>query len=359
MKPDPAGTGLPAAAATTLRPRWAITSRNNALGFGTFLALWALGPFVFSDYWLQIITTTAIYSVVAAGLGILMGRVGLFSLGQIALLAVGAWFALRIGYLDIVPFPVLLLLAGLITAVVGIVIGLPALRLDGLYLALITLMAAAVVTLVLTAVGLPNGGTGLLGFDASAPTKSVVERPDWLTSVADYFRFTFLVVLLMFGLAAAHVRGRPRRAWATIRQSHAAALATGINVSLYKMWAFALAAFMTGVAGGLLAASAGGVSIYQFPVQQSIMLVAAVMISGAGRFWGAVVAAFFMQFMAAIMNMLHVPSEFLTIMFGFGVMQTLLGSPEGVVEQMPKDLKRLGGFIGRTVLRRPGKAAAA
>ena len=81
----------------------------------------------------------------------------------------------------------------------------------------------------------------------------------------------------MFLLALVHVRGKPGRAWAAIRQSEPAALAAGVNITLYKLWAFALAAFITGVAGGLLAANVGEVFTYQFPTSQNIELLAVVL----------------------------------------------------------------------------------
>ena len=99
-------------------------------------------PSLLSLYWIDVLTATAIYSVVALGLGLLMGRVGLVSLGQIAILALGAWVAARIDFATSLPFPIVILLAGLVTMGLGTLVGLPALRLSGLYLALITLMLA-------------------------------------------------------------------------------------------------------------------------------------------------------------------------------------------------------------------------
>ena len=101
--------------------------------------------------------------MVAAGLVVLYGRVGMISLGQIALLAIGTWTATRLSFGIDLPFPVLLLVTGAITCVIGVLIGLPALRLSGLYLALITLMAAGAVNVVLTAIDFPNGGGGFTG----------------------------------------------------------------------------------------------------------------------------------------------------------------------------------------------------
>src|SRR5262249_37888242 len=129
-----------------------------------FLGLLLLLPVILSGFWLQILTVVSIYSIVTLSLALLVGRVGMYSLGQIALLAVGGWVALRLGFGTSLPYPAILLLTGLITGVIGTLIGLPALRLSGLYLALITLMAAAAITLALQATNFPNGGSGFLGY---------------------------------------------------------------------------------------------------------------------------------------------------------------------------------------------------
>src|SRR4051794_2423022 len=122
-----------------------------------------------SSYWVDVCTSVAVYSVVALGLNLLMGRVGLVSLGQIAVLALGSWVAARLTFASGLPFPLVLLGAGLVTMVLGTLIGLPALRLSGLYLALITLMLAGAITVALRATNFPNGGKGFLRHPEASP----------------------------------------------------------------------------------------------------------------------------------------------------------------------------------------------
>ena len=114
-------------------------------------------------------TQVAVYSMVALGLGVLVGRVGLVSLGQVAVLAVGAWVGARLLFAPAQPYLLMLLEAGVVTMAPA-PIGLPALRLRGLYLALITLMLAGVITVVLATVNFPNGGGGFLGYNGSRCT---------------------------------------------------------------------------------------------------------------------------------------------------------------------------------------------
>src|SRR3954464_15081700 len=242
---------------------------------GILLFVLLILPSLLSGYWTNVCTAVAIYSVVALGLGMLMGRTGLVSLGQIAILALGCWVAARLFFATSLPFPIILLLTGLITMVLGTLVGLPALRLSGLYLALITLMLAGAITIALRATNFPNGGSGFLGYNSES--SQPIRRPAIAMTDTTYLRYVVVVCLVMFALALWHVRGKPGHAWAAIRQSEPAAIAAGVNITRYKLWAFALASFMTGVAGGLLAGDVGRLYAISFPTQQSIVLLAVVL----------------------------------------------------------------------------------
>jgi branched-chain amino acid transport system permease protein len=310
------------------------------------VALLALQPLL-SAYWTDVLTAVAIYSVVALSLGLLMGRVGLVSLGQIAVLALGAWVAAKLAFATSIPFPLVLLITGLVTMVLGTLVGLPALRLSGLYLALITLMLAGAITVVLTATNFPNGGPGFLSHTESSFGNPAVRRPALANGDSAYYRYVVIVAALMFGLALWHVRSRPGRAWAAIRQSEPAALAAGVNLTLYKLWAWALASFMTGVAGALLAAEVGKLYTYQFPTRDSITLLAVVLMGGIYSLWGALVAGALMKLLPALLDSWGLPADLLTILFGIGVLQVLLTAPAGLAAQVPKDLARLGRLVAR------------
>ncbi len=319
-------------------------------------ALFVLPSFVGAD-WITTFTSVAIYSVVALGLGILYGRVGMISLGQIALLVVGVWVATRLSYGTGLPFPLLLLASGAVACGVGVLIGLPALRLSGLYLALITLMAAGAVSVVLTTINFPNGGHGFTGRTTSINFSGLepVRRPSMATTDGAYYRYAVIVCALMFLLALLHVSSKPGRAWASIRESEPAALAAGVHVTLYKLWAFALASFMAGVAGCLLAAQVGQPTAQSFQTQDSLTLLATVLIGGIFSIWGAVVAGAFNQLVPFIFQaQWGVNPNFLLIIFGVGLLQVLLTAPGGLVDQMPKDLAKLGRLVGRRLRRTAG-----
>ena len=157
----------------------------------------------------------------------------------------------------------------------------------------------------------------------------------------------------MFVLVLAHIRTRPGRAWAAIRQSEPAALAAGINTTFYKLWAFALASFITGVAGGVLAGAVHYLYSIGFPTQDSITLLAVVLMGGAYSLWGAVIAALLSSSCPALLNNWGVSADWLTILFGIGVLQVLTTAPAGLADQVPKDLRPAGPPAGPPPARRP------
>jgi branched-chain amino acid transport system permease protein len=339
----------PTAAGRTLEVERGNVVRAVVIVALLFFVLFGLPAFTGAD-WITTFTSVAIYSVAALGFGILYGRVGLISLGQVALLTIGCWVGARLSYATALPFPLLLLAAGGITCAIGVLVGLPALRLSGLYLALITLMFAGATTVVLAVTDFPSGGGGFKGRSATGQLTTEtppVRRPSWATADTAYFRYTVIVCAILFLFALLHVATKPGRAWASIRESEPAALATGVNITLYKLWAFALASFITGVAGCLLAAQVGVPRAITFQTQDSLTLAAAAMIGGIFSLWGAIVAGIFQQLIPFLFQaQWGWNSNLVLILFGVGLLQVLLTAPGGLSQQLPKDLARLGRLAG-------------
>ena len=336
-----------------MSPISAYLERGVAVRAAIAVVLLAVAIFVLPQIagadWITTFTSVAIYSVVALGFGILYGRVGLISLGQVALLTIGCWVGTRIAYATSLPFPLLLLLAGVITCAIGVLVGLPALRLSGLYLALITLMFAGATTIALSVTDFPNGGGGFTGratTGALSTSTPGVRRPSWAVGDVAYYRYTVIVCAILFLIALIHVAAKPGRAWATIRESEPAALATGVNITLYKLWAFALASFVTGVAGYLLAAQVGVPRAITFQTQDSLTLAATALIGGIFSIWGAIIAGAFNQLLPLLFQaQWGLNPNFLLILFGIGLLQVLLTAPGGLVDQFPKDLANLARLI--------------
>jgi branched-chain amino acid transport system permease protein len=286
-------------------------------------------PATLGSYWVANFTQMAIFAPLAASAGMLYGRVGLVSLGQVAPFGLGTWVTMRLGFATSIPYPAMLIIGGLVAMVLGVLIGLPALRVSGLYLALVTLMLVAAVEIVLGELKFPNGGPGFRGVDSTLSEIKPMRRPSFATTDFAYYRFAVVCGFLLFMLAAFVLSQKPGRAWASIRQSEAAALSAGIDVTRYKIWAFALASFMAGVAGGVYGGSiTTGMDISQFNRQAAIFLIAAVIMGGIYSLWGGLLAAFFATCLLKFLTQNVVGHGFWTrfslSLFGFGLLTNLI-----------------------------------
>ena len=315
------------------------------------IALLVLPAIAGSD-WITTFTSVAIYSIAAVGFGLLYGRVGMISLGQVALLSIGCWVGTRLAYATSIPFPLLLLVDGAIVMTIGVLVSLTAIRLSGLYLALITLMFAAATTVVLSVIDFPNGGGGFTGHTSSPDLSGLanVRRPKMAVGDTAYYRYVVIVAAILFVVALLHVATKPGRAWASIRESEPAAIAAGVNITFYKLWAFALASFLTGVAGCLLAALNGVSRAINFQTQDSLTLAATSLIGGIFSLWGALIAGIFNQLLPFLFQaQWNVNPNFLLVVFGAGLVKVLLSLPGGLMDQFPKDMANLARLVARKV----------
>jgi branched-chain amino acid transport system permease protein len=309
-------------------------------------------PHVLGEYWTKVATLCVVYAIAAAGAQILYGRLGFVSLNQIALVGVGGWVFLRTGHAFALPEPALLVVAGLATTVVGVLIGLPSLRLSGLNLALVTLMAAAAFEIVFAALGFPDGGHGFSGRVSGGDLPVALARPSWLSSDTTLFVWTVAVAAACFALLALLVRGRAGRAWMAIGQSVPGALATGVDVTRYRLLALAATSFVCGVSGGLLATGDGRLDPISFPAQASIVLFAVVLIGGAYSLAGAIIAGVFYAGLPAVLDQLGVPGNLILVVFGVGLVHSLLTSPRGIAGQVGDALTALAKTLGTRRVRR-------
>jgi branched-chain amino acid transport system permease protein len=222
-------------------------------------------------------------------------------------------------------------------------------------------MFAGATTIVLSVTDFPNGGGGFTGRTTTGvltTSTPPVRRPSVAVGDVAYFRYTVVVCAILFLIALIHVAGKPGRAWASIRESEPAAIAAGVNITLYKLWAFAVASFVTGVAGFLLAAQVGVPRAITFQTQDSLTLAATALIGGIFSIWGAIVAGIFNQLLPFLFQaQWGLNPNFLLILFGVGLIQVLLTAPGGLVEQFPKDMANLARLIWRGI-RSLGKRGA-
>ena len=248
-------------------------------------------PLFVSGFRLFQFTQVLIYAIALLGLNLLTGYNGQFSLGHGAFYGIGAYTSAimvdrwDIGYGWTIPA------AGIVCLVVGFLFGRPALRLEGLYLALATFSLALAVPQILKYFEHWTGGSqGIVLSKPKAPLHLPLTEDQWL-----YF-LTLALAILLFVLAANLLGGRTGRAIVAIRDNHIAAEAMGVNNALYKSVTFGVSAAYTGIAGALSAIVVAFVAPDSFDVFLSITLLTGIVIGGFGTISGPIYGALFIQF---------------------------------------------------------------
>jgi branched-chain amino acid transport system permease protein len=301
------------------------------------LALALLGfPFVADEYWLYLACLIAINIGSACGLNILTGYTGLVSLGQAAFMGLGAYTVAVLETRYATPFALNLLMAGAVAMLGGIVVGIPSLRVKGLYLAISTIAASVLAHFLFANLSLTGGTSGL-----SLPPAKVFG-----VALDSSFRLYWLIVplaLLMLLGAANLFRTRIGRAFIAIRDRDISAEVLGIPLLRYKLMSFALSSFYAGVAGGLWAYFFRVVTPESFPLILSIFFLAAIIVGGMGTLLGSVLGAVFMTLVPELLklvvswlplsgNAAVILSPVRTIVFGALIVGFLIFEPHGLAE---------------------------
>jgi branched-chain amino acid transport system permease protein len=248
-------------------------------------------PLFLSNFRLFQFTQVGVYAIALLGLNMLTGYNGQISLGHGAFYALGAYTsAIMIDKWE-VPYPLTVVVAALLCLVVGFLFGIPALRLEGLYLALATFALALAIPQILKYFEHWTGGSQGIVLSKPTPPFGLKLSPDqWL------YLFTLAVLVVLFVLARNLLAGRTGRAIVAIRDNPIAAEAMGINIALYKSLTFGVSAAYTGVAGALSAVVIAFVAPDAFNVFLSITFLTGIVIGGLASISGAIFGALFIQF---------------------------------------------------------------
>jgi branched-chain amino acid transport system permease protein len=318
-----------------------------ALAFAAVIA----APFLVSPYWLTILNQIGIAVIGAIGLNILVGFTGQISLGQGGFLAVGAYtsglLAAKAGF----PFPVDMLCAVFVTAVIGLLFGLPALRLKGLYLAIATLASQQIIIWVVTHWDAVTGGTAAL----------VVPPTEFLGWQLTDDMSWYWVIVVFAGLATLAATNLFRtgigRAFVAIRDQDIAADVIGVDPLRYKLLAFAISSAFVGLAGALTARYNLIVTWERFTLDVSILYLAMIIVGGLGAVSGAIYGAAFMIAVPAWIEELSRNLSSLSflqedmpaiqqLIFGLTIVLFLVFEPRGLARiwQRIKDYFRLWPF---------------
>jgi branched-chain amino acid transport system permease protein len=276
---------------------------------------------------------TAISAVVTAliilSLGVVTGRAGMLSLCQMAFAAVGAWVFLwlKIHHSDW-SFMVDLLVSGLVTVPVGLLVGLPALRLRGVNLAVITLAFAAALNVIITVNDFPGISQGVF-----------VNRPSFVTADRSYFWFCCAIFCVAAAIIAGLARTRIGASWLAVRHSERATAALGRSVTRSKMSAFGFSAFIAGIAGGLFVGQLGAVTVEAFAPLFSLTFFALAVMVGARYPEGALLGGALSAFMPELLSKISVPQDMGDLLFAVGAIVGVIGGA-GAAEAIRAGLRR-------------------
>ena len=297
--------------------RFARKPLSRALLIALLAALTAL-PWWAPAFWLSHGTLVWLFAIGIIGQNLLIGYAGQISFGQAGFLAIGAY---AFGHLRIagLPFPLALVAAGVAAGLVGLLVGFPSLRLKGPYLAIATMGFGTAVYQIFTNVAVLSGGHAGL----SLPALSI---PGGMSK--DVYLYLLFFALFLFFTAVAYnlVSSFVGRAFVALRDSDIAAEAMGVNLARYKLLAFALSSFYTGVHGALFAQFLGHLEPQSFSIEQTITIFVAVIVGGLASIEGSVLGAAFAILVPALFGGFRwaVP-----VLFGAAIMATMIFEPLG------------------------------
>jgi len=290
---------------------------------------------------------------------VITGYVGQISLAQNAFAGISAFMVAHFGNWLGLGFPLALILGALAAVAVGVVIGLPAVRVRGVNLAVATLAtAAALDALVFNSNWFSGGYTGMT---VGAPHLFGLNLGVGNNGSSTVFAIFSLVIVCLVGLFIARLRNAPAgRMFIAVRSNERAAAAAGVNVARTKLFAFAISAFIAGIGGGLLAYQQVNINPASFTMWTSLTVLAITYVGGVGRIAGAVAAGLLLAnngVMATLLDKLFAFNQYQTVIAGMALLLTAVGNPDGIAKEMQGTYFKLLGRVQRTLGTQPTLAS--
>lgn len=300
--------------------------------------LFAIFPLISSDYIVGLATLCGIAAIGAIGLNILTGFTGQISIGVGAFLGVGGYTSAILTVKLGLSFWIAMPTAGLITALVGALFGIPSLRLKGLYLAIATLAAQVIILFVISRWDSLTGGTAGM----------VLSRPSiggfMFMSETSYYYLMFVVLLITTIFTLNLFRSRVGRAFIAVRDRDIAAEVMGIDIFKYKVLAFSISSFFVGIAGALLGHYTMIVSPELYSITVSIEFLAMILVGGLGSVFGSIYGAVFITLLPVFLrsgidvlsgvmpDLANVLVGLKEVVFGLVIILFLIYEPEGLAK---------------------------
>ena len=314
------------------------TKTHWALLIALFVLVFT-APLYWSNYWLSVFNLIGITVIAAIGLNILLGYCGQLSFGHVGFIAVGAYTTAVLTNVFGLPFLVGLIAAGFMAGLVGLIFGIPSLRVKGFYLVIATIAAQFIIIWVINHLGITGGFTGI-----TVPYASIGGLV--FASEASQFYLIMVIAVLCTFFAKNLARTRIGRAFVAIRDNDLAAKVMGINLFYYKLLAFFIGCFLAGIAGSLLAHWIGFISPENFTFMESILYIGIIVIGGLGTTLGPILGVILirllqqgMMFVAPTIESAFpaLPAGFATgiapMLFGLIIVLFLILEPRGLAHR--------------------------
>ena len=297
-------------------------------------------PLYWGNYWLGVANLIGITMIAAIGLNILLGYCGQLSIGHAGFIAVGAYTAAVLTNRLELPFLVGLISAGFTAGLIGLIFGIPSVRVKGFYLAITTIAAQFIIIWVINHWSSVTGGfTGI-----SVPLASIGGFV--FKSEASQFYLIMSIAVICTFFAKNLARTRVGRAFVAIRDNDLAAQVMGINLFRYKLLAFFIGCFLAGIAGSLLAHWIGFMNAEQFSLTESILYIGMIIIGGLGTTIGPILGVVFIRLLQQVLTVqvvpflestVALPAGFATgvtpMLFGLAIVLFLVLEPRGLAHR--------------------------
>jgi branched-chain amino acid transport system permease protein len=305
-----------------------------------FLAVLFTAPLYLANYWLSVANLIGITIIAITGLNLLTGYCGQLSIGHAGFIAVGAYTSAILNSRFGVPFPLALISSGLVAGVVGMIFGIPSLRVKGFYLAISTIAAQLIIIWVI------NHWTEMTGgFDGMNVPYMSLGNLTFRSEGSQFYVIMVIAIVTLF-LAKNIVRTRVGRAFIAVRDNDLAAEVMGINLFRYKLLAFFFGCFFAGIAGSLLAHWMRFINSESFTFSSSVLFIGMIIIGGLGTTLGPILGAIFIRLLDVGVTRLSpaldkalpgLPSGFTAgispLVFGLVIILFLIFEPRGLAHR--------------------------
>ncbi len=284
-----------------------------------------------SSYQAVLVYPIALFVLMGLGLNIVVGKSGLLDLGYVAFFAIGAYTMGIMGTMtslntwEILPFGILFAMFA------GLLLGLPALRLRGDYLAIVTLGFGEIVRIVALNLSITGGPNGVVGVPTPPP---IFGQRFELDDHKAYYWVILIMILLVIWMVRRFTVRRPGRAWEAIRQDEDVAALMGVNLLVYKLWSFTIGAAVGGAGGVIYASKTMFIAPDMFTFNTSILVLACVVFGGLGNIWGVILGA---SILAYLPERIRFISNARQLVFGLVLLVIMNVRPDGLLPRKKRE----------------------